>query len=85
MHLGFQTQGLMNKANIKETIQAAFPDARLEFVGDDCKLELLVISDNFKDISIIQRHRMVLDLFSESFKSGELHALSLKTKTYMEI
>ena len=78
-------QDLMNKANIKETIQAAFPDARLEFVGDDCKLELLVISDNFKDISIIQRHRMVLDLFSESFKSGELHALSLKTKTYMEI
>ena len=85
MHLGFQTQDLMNKANIKKTIQAAFPDARLEFVGDDCKLELLVISDNFKDISIIQRHRMVLDLFSESFKSGELHALSLKTKTYMEI
>ena len=75
----------MNKANIKETIQVAFPDARLEFVGDDCNLELLVISDNFRNMSIIKRHRMVLDLLSESFKSGELHALSLKTKTYMEI
>tara|TARA_B100000902_G_C26987963_1_gene753563 strand:- start:530 stop:769 length:240 start_codon:yes stop_codon:yes gene_type:complete len=76
---------LMNKDNIKALIQDNFPDATIDFIGDECSLELLVISDNFIDVSMIQRHRMVLDLFTESFKSGELHALSLKTKTYMEI
>jgi len=75
---------LMNKDIIKLTIQEAFPEASLEFIGDDCNLQLLVISDSFEGMPMIKRHRAVLDLLSDSFKSGELHALSLKTKTKME-
>ena len=74
----------MNKEIIKATIQDALPEARLEFIGDDCNLQLLIISDSFEGMPIIKRHRVILDLLSDSFKSGELHALSLKTKTNME-
>ena len=75
---------LMNKEAIKEIIQKSLPEASLEFIGDDCSLQLLVISDSFEGMSMLKRHRMVLDLLSDSFKSGDLHALSLKTKTNME-
>ena len=73
----------MNKDIIKSTIQDALPEASLEFIGDDCNLQLLVISDAFEGMPMIKRHRTILDLLSDSFKSGELHALSLKTKTKM--
>ncbi len=75
---------LMNKEIIKATIQDALPEASLEFIGDDCNLQLLIISDSFEGMPMIKRHRVILDLLSDSFKSGELHALSLKTKTNME-
>ena len=75
---------LMNKDIIKLTIQKALPEASLEFIGDDCNLQLLVISDTFAGMPTIKRHRTILELLSDSFKSGELHALSLKTRTKME-
>ena len=75
---------LMNKDIIKLTIQKALPESSLEFIGDDCNLLLLVISDTFEGMPTIKRHRTILDLLIDSFKSGELHALSLKTRIKME-
>ena len=59
---------LMNKDIIKSTIQKALPEASLEFIGDDCNLQLLVISDTFEGMPTIKRHRTILDLLSDSFK-----------------
>ncbi len=49
----------MNKEIIKATIQDALPEASLEFIGDDCNLQLLIISDSFEGMPIIKRHRAV--------------------------
>ena len=60
---------LMNKDIIKSTIQDALPEASLEFIGDDCNLQLLVISDAFEGMPMIKRHRTILDLLSDDQKS----------------
>ena len=47
-------------------------------------LEALIISDDFKGKSLIERHRMVYSALSD-FMNKEIHALSMKTLTKEEI
>ena len=43
-------------------------------------LRLEVSSKIFTDMSLIDQHKTVMRLLQNKFKTGELHALSLKTK-----
>ena len=44
------------------------------------KFKVSVVSEAFEGKSIIQRHRMIYEIFSEELK-GPIHALSLTTLT----
>ena len=70
--------------NMKETIEQILieniPDAICKFYGDSCNLRLEVSSKIFTDMSLIDQHKTVMRLLQNKFKTGELHALSLKTK-----
>ena len=46
-------------------------------------LETTIVSDNFTDKSLIERHRIVYDAMGELMKH-EIHALSMKTLTKVE-
>ena len=46
-------------------------------------LETVIVSDDFTDLSLIKRHRMVYDAMGELMKH-EIHALSMKTLTKSE-
>ena len=46
-------------------------------------LETTIVSDNFADKSLIERHRIVYDAMGELMKH-EIHALSMKTFTKAE-
>ena len=46
-------------------------------------LETTIVSDNFIDKNLIDRHRMVYDAMGELMKH-EIHALSMKTLTKAE-
>ncbi len=48
--------------------------------GEDCNFAVEVSSAAFEGQSPLQRHRMVNDIFKDEFATGELHALSIKTK-----
>ncbi|WP_039457757.1 BolA/IbaG family iron-sulfur metabolism protein [Candidatus Jidaibacter acanthamoebae] len=68
---------------LKEMILQAFPDAEVEIidtVGDNNHYEVKIISSKFKGIGMIAQHRLVYDALNSHLKSGELHAISLKTK-----
>ena len=69
----------MDKDTLKKIIIDEIQDADIAFVGDDCNLKLLVTSNQFSGVPIIQQHRMILNLLKDNFESGELHALSLET------
>ena len=46
-------------------------------------LETTIVSDNFIDKTLIERHRLVYDAMGELMKH-EIHALSMKTLTIKE-
>ena len=71
--------------NITEFLQDKFPDADISFDGEDCSSRLVIVSNIFEGLSILNRHKLVMGTLKEYFQSGELHALSLTTKTPSEI
>ena len=66
---------------IKRIIEDNIPDAVCIFEGDSCNLKLTVTSDSFKELKLIDQHKRVLELLKSKFQSGELHALSIETKS----
>ena len=48
---------------------------------DDVHFELIVVSDDFKDYSLVKRHQMVYKAIGDLINSKELHALSMKLYT----
>lgn len=47
--------------------------------GDGTHFEARVIAHQFQSLSKIKQHQAVMGVFDSELKSGELHALSLKT------
>jgi len=71
----------MSPDKIKEMILAEIPNSTVELSGADCTSTIVVTSPAFEGVSLLKRERMVTDIFKAQFASGELHALSIKTKT----
>ena len=70
----------MDKELIENIITSEIPDAECVFEGDSCSFKLLVISKSFREIPLIEQHKMVLLPLKKQFESGELHALSIETR-----
>ena len=66
---------------IKRIIEENIPDAVCIFKGDSCNLKLIVTSDSFRELKLLDQHKRVLELLKSKFQSGELHALSIETKS----
>ncbi|MBN2866436.1 MAG: BolA/IbaG family iron-sulfur metabolism protein [Thiotrichales bacterium] len=70
----------MSPEKIKQMILEAIPDSQVEAQGADCSSGVIVTSPVFQGMPLIKQHRLVKDVFKAEFQSGELHALSIKTK-----
>ena len=71
--------------DITKFLQLKFPEAEISFDGEDCNSKVLIVSKQFEGLTNIKRHRLVLDILKEHFRTGELHALSLNTKSPSEM
>ena len=71
--------------DITNFLKSKFPEAEISFDGEDCNSKVLIVSNQFEGLSSLQRHKLVLNVLKEQFQTGELHALSLKTKSPSEI
>ena len=73
----------MLKQTIVEKLQNDFPDAELEvydLTGGGDHWEVKIKSSRFKGLSRLEQHQLVMASFQNELKSGELHALALKTE-----
>lgn len=76
----------MNTEKLTAIIQEAIPDATVEIDSpDDHHFFGRVISASFEGQTLIERQRRVYERLNDLIKSGELHAISLKTKTPDEV
>lgn len=61
------------------------PAAKVEVSGGEGKFVAQVVSDEFADLSLIKRHKLVYACVGNEIASGELHALTIIAKTPDEI
>ena len=71
--------------DITNFLKSKFPEAEISFDGEDCNSKVLIVSKQFDGLTSLQRHKLVLSALKEHFQTGELHALSLRTKSPSEI
>ena len=71
--------------DIANFLKSKFPEAEISFDGEDCNSKVLIVSKQFEGLSSLQRHKLVLSVLKEHFQTGELHALSLNTKSLSEM
>ena len=71
--------------DITNFLKSKFPEAEISFDGEDCNSKVLIVSKQFEGLTSLQRHMLVLGVLREQFQTGELHALSLNTKSPSEI
>ncbi len=76
----------MEFENVKNIIKAGLTDAYVEvqdMTGTRDHLDLLIVSDQFAGIRLIQQHQLVMNLLSDSLKA-EIHAVQLKTMSFAD-
>ena len=71
--------------DITQFLKSKFPEADISFDGEDCNSKVLIVSKKFEGLNSLQRHKLVLGELKDHFQSGELHALSLRTKSPSEM
>jgi acid stress-induced BolA-like protein IbaG/YrbA len=75
---------IKNIMDVAQFLRSKFPEAEISFDGEDCNSRLLIVSNDFDGLNTLQRHKLVLNTLKEQFQTGELHALSLITKSPSE-
>ncbi|WP_413290509.1 BolA/IbaG family iron-sulfur metabolism protein [Bdellovibrio sp. HCB337] len=73
----------MTPQEMKDRLTQAYPDGSVEVVdltGTHDHYEVIIESKNFAGLTRIQQHQHVMAVFGPELKTGEVHALSIKTK-----
>lgn len=77
----------MNTEYLKKIIELKIENAEAHIIdttGTGDHFKAIVISDFFSGKNTLQRHKLIFELFPDELKSGELHALEIKTFTKEE-
>lgn len=75
---------LMTLQEMKNRLMQTFPDAAVEvtdLTGTEDHWEVYVKSSAFAGLTRIRQHQAVMAAFAPELKTGEVHALSIKTET----
>jgi stress-induced morphogen len=73
----------MSPIQIEERLKQAFPQgdvAVTDLTGTENHYEVFVRSEAFKGLSRIEQHQKVMAAFAAELKTGEVHALAIKTQ-----
>jgi len=76
----------MNVEEIKERLNKNFPGDKVEAFdlrGSGDHFSVVVISDQFKNMSLVDRHRAIYSIFKDEI-SKEIHAMQIQTYTSKE-
>lgn len=74
----------MSPEQMKQRLIEAFPGSQVEvtdLTGTEDHYEVFVNSKALAGLTRIQQHQKVMAAFAAELKSGEVHALSIQTKT----
>ena len=72
-----------NPKELKDKIEKNLLGSNVEVIDerdDGMHYKAVVRNPGFKGKSLVEQHRIVLDILKEDFKNGSLHSLSIETK-----
>lgn len=73
----------MTPQQIKDRLTEFYPNSQIEvhdLTGTEDHYEVAIESHIFNGMSRVQQHQHVMSCFSAELKTGEVHALSIRTK-----
>ena len=76
----------MNIEEIKERLEKIFTDDKIEVFdsrGTGDHFSIIVISDKFLSMSLVNRHKMIYSIFEDKIVT-EIHAMQIQTHTLDE-
>jgi monothiol glutaredoxin len=71
----------LSAAEVEKLVRQGIPDAQVYVEGAGCDLSLVVVSDQFTDLTPVKEQQLVLATLKEPLASGKLHAVSVKAYT----
>lgn len=74
----------MSPDTLKQRLEEKYNDGEIvvtDLTGTQDHYQISIVSNCFEGLSRIQQHKDVMDTFDTELKSGEIHALSIKTQT----
>ena len=76
----------MDNNQIQELIKSSLDDiSNLTVSGQDCNFSIKIVSKDFTNMGTLERHKIIMKLFTDLLQSGELHAISLDLKAPGEV
>lgn len=72
----------MTPAEVKKRLEETYPKSHVDvtdLTGTHDHYSVYIASSVFKGMSRIQRHKHVMAAFDAELKSGEVHALTIRT------
>ena len=76
----------MNLEEIKERLIKNFPNDKVDAFdlrGSGDHFSIVVISDQFENVSLVNRHRIIYSIFKDEITKN-IHAMQIQTYTYKE-
>jgi len=74
----------MDPEEVKKLILAGLPACEITVKGDGSHFDAIVVGDVFDGKSMVAKQKLVYATVNDYIKSGQLHALSIKTYTPAE-
>ena len=71
----------MTQNEVQARLEQKYPQRVIKVHSEDnVHFEVYIESSSFKGLSRVEQHQQVMQVFDQELKTGELHALAIKTK-----
>ena len=74
----------LSTRDIEQLVQQGIPDAKVLIEGEGCDLLIVVVSEQFADLTLVKKQQLVMSTLKGPLASGKLHAVSVKAYTPYE-
>jgi acid stress-induced BolA-like protein IbaG/YrbA len=68
----------MQALEVKQLLEAQFPDTQVEVAGEGCNFQLNLISDKLAGLSPVKRQQQIYAHLNPWIADGRIHAVSMK-------
>ncbi len=75
-----KSEGLTD-SDIELLVKTGIADSQVFIEGAGCDFTVIVISEQFADLTIVKKQQLVMATLAEALGSGKLHAVSVQTYT----